>query len=377
MWEKWLDCGAADIDERLFTSVVGYIAEEPEVERERDIHSYGSEMATEFITRSYIGRPEFSERIVRLADERIEEAEDLRSDAQRELERASQQSATGATGKRRGRQTHAAWQARQEEGHWKYFVSKAEGDITRWALIRLRALRTSGLDDEALLAEAGPLVVREPICQFFVDAAMRRGDVALALHLLRDCKEACLAADGRYPVAVSRQIADLSEGRDLEALRSELRYLLGNVTRADVSERAEDLWLRLRRTYDEETWPQVRDGLLRDIEPASTRLRCLHAEGLYDRLMEAAESEGLAALYPFEADLVDRYPERVLRLYLDDLEKYRRYPGGGRGDYKQLADRLRHVQALPGGAEPVHAFVAELCELYPRKRALRDELSRV
>lgn len=113
------------------------------------------------------------------------------------------------------------------------------------------------------------------------------------------------------------------------------------------------------------------------MENALSRKDCLAAEGLYDRLMDEAEKEGLYGIHTYESELVEHCPERVLKLCLDNLERDHRYPGSTRKGYRQFAQHLLHINALPGGEGPVAAIVAQMLKQYPNRPALRDELSLV
>ena len=234
------------------------------------------------------------------------------------------------------------------------------------------------MDMDELLIEAGEAATCVSICQFLVHGLLRCGRERDALGLLRACKEESIRQnDGTYAMSVSWQIAQLCENQDVVALRDELFYLLRNVPRSDVPLGTVELWDRIRKTYDQDAWLRERDAMLRRIDKASVRRQCLAAEGLYEWLMDEVEADGCYVLGGYEQALAERFPQRVLDLYLASLEDWRTRPGNSRKSYQALARHLCHIKGLRGGEKKVQRFVAELRELYPRRRALLDELSRV
>ena len=329
MWETWIASGGEAFERQLFSAIGTYLDDEPDDDETYDIYLYAANMAREVLFAHYADLPEYAADFVAMADERIEDA-----------------------------RTYG-------------------GNPARWVIVRLRALRASGMGAEELLKEAGPFAEEESVCQFLVDWALERGDAELAVALLEGCKEASRKrADGTYSLAVSRQLAILYEGRDVGAMRGELRYLLQHVTCYGAADRPEDLWARLRESYDADEWAVRRDALLAEL-PDVVHLDCLAAEGLYDRLMLEAEKGGASAVRAYESELVPHYPDRVLKVYLDELVAHGANPGSSRKAYRYLAQELRHVKSLPGGEAPVRRFVAQMRQRFPRRPALLDELSRV
>lgn len=90
-----------------------------------------------------------------------------------------------------------------------------------------------------------------------------------------------------------------------------------------------------------------------------------------------ATIQGLYAMRTHEAELVERFPQRVLKLYVDDTEHSQQCPGSNRKGYQMFVQRLRHIKAMPGGEVEVARIIAKMRAEYPRRPALMDELSRV
>lgn len=380
MWEAWLAAGDNNFARLLFERIARFLENAPKNDEEYDIYTYCADMAREFQTSHFVDNPAFSRLFIAMADERLEEDR-----AWYESERAALESVRKRMGvpdapirDRTSRMSNEMWKLNQEASSHSFHLRAAEQALTRWTLIRLRAMRAGGASEEELLKAAGDMVTLEPICQFFVDAARARGDVDAALSLLEGCKRAALEKDDEsYPLAVSVQLAELLEGRDVEALRDELLYQLSRVGSYGSHDSTGKLWARIKNTYDETEWKAQRELLLAGIVNGYVFRGCLAAEGLFDRLMDEIEKKGLSALGSHEEELVARYPKRVLKLYLDDAEHNSLFPGGNRKDYQSFARRLSHIKTIPGGSEHVARIVGNMREQYARRPALMDELSRV
>jgi len=352
----------------------------PDDEQEYEVYSYGADMARDFQVERYVELPAYSERFITLADERLADARKWYEQEHTELEFIRQKMGVpnAPVKERTPGMTNRTWDLNREAHTHAFHLRGAEQGITRWTLIRLRAMRAGGAGNDELFAAAGEYVSIEPICQFFVDRAREQGDTQVALRLLEGCKRAAIErGDGNYPLSVSCQLAELYEEHDVEALRAELRYQLDHVGGFGSSVKATELWLRFRSTFDEEAWMVQREEILTSLDNAFVREDCLAAEGLFERLMDEVERQGLRALGSHEAELVERFPQRVLKLHLDDIEHSHLYPGNNRKAYQGFAWRLRHIKDIPGGEAEVARIVARMRADYSRRPALMDELSRV
>ena len=373
MWEHWLGT-SEESDSHLFDGISNYLAHEPAKPDEREIYSYAAEMARDFLTKHFIERKDYSERFVALADKEIAREQAAYGKTLQFL--AQTRAGLKAADTLRGRSYAQVQQLEREHNTLEFYLRGHDQQIARWVLIRLRALRAGGMDEAALREEAGSHIVRENVCQFFVDRALEQHDTSRAVELLQDCKRQQQSqSGGEYSLKVSERLVDLLGDSDVDALREELLNLMCRTPYVGQAKSVRDLWARLRESYDEAEWLDTRDEMLDRVTRKQSWRDCLAAEGLYDRLMDDIECEGVTALCYYEEELVGHCPERVLRLYLDDLEHNRAYPGDTRKSYQHFAQHLLHVKALPGGEAPVTAIVAQMRERYPRRPALMDELS--
>ena len=72
----------------------------------------------------------------------------------------------------------------------------------------------------------------------------------------------------------------------------------------------------------------------------------------------------LSLRYP--AQIIDRY-EQILRVMAKEANK--------RGQYREIAQLLKHVQSLPGGAVSVQGLVSFFRAAYRTRRAMMEELN--
>lgn len=376
LWKGWL--GTSDeFDALLFDRISEFLRDEPDDDQEHEIHSFAADMARSFLFTHYLEHPAFAQRFVTLADSMIEPAERELAKYTLDLERVRSEIEGIEVPRSRARAKCLAQvqQLERESRGLEFHMQGLEKEIRHWVVIRIKALRAGGLKEDELRHEAGDHIVYEEVCQLFVDMALRRDDVETALSLLLGCKEHQRALDGRYSPKISQQLADLQMGRNVVAMREELAYLMEHPTYAGPGPSIRELWVRLRDSYDDQEWQRERLKFLADMQNDNSRHDCLAAEGLYDQLMDEIETQGIYALRPHELELVEHCPERVLKLYLDDIERDRRYPGSTRKEYRYFAQRLQHIKAIPGGKAPVREIVSRMRAQYPNRPALRDELS--
>ena len=249
--------------------------------------------------------------------------------------------------------------------------------IAHWVLARVRCMEATGASYDERIAFAKDYLFERDVCLYFVDAAERAGDYAEAMRLVEACLDNAREKDELAPDWILERAVVLYEHEgDNAAVRNALEQLVvSGAARQDAPE-----WLRkLRGLYDANEWPAARDRLLSRVTNDRYRWRYYVEEELFDRLMDEIEAMGVPALRGFEEFLAPRYPERVLAMYRKDLlgqEEGKPPVGSTRHSYAQYASQVKHVRSIPGGSELADEIVEKVLELYPRRPALRSELSR-
>ena len=250
-------------------------------------------------------------------------------------------------------------------------------DVAHWVLVRVRCMETMGATYEERISFASDYLGVRDVCLYFADEAERTGNRAEALRLV----EACLDSARKQGVpapdwALERAVSLYEYKGDNAAVRNALEQLLvSGAFRKDSPK-----WLRkLRGLCDAEEWPAKRDRIFSAVDVDYYRWCYYVEEGLFDRLMDEIEQMGVPALRGFEELLVPRYPDRVLAMYRKSLlgSGGQEPPvGSTRNSYARFASQVKHMRSIPGGNKLADQIVTKVLELYPRRPALRDELSR-
>ena len=379
-WEQLVELGDEDFVRYMHERVRDF-ADSDGHDDVSDAFDMEIEMAEDFLVEAFADLPEFAGPIKEMALEQMNLARAYRDRAQSELTRLREQMGEPLAPIEGIGYADPRYQANNDAYMAEARVRSQASAFGNWALVLLRAMRAEGASDEQMWDAAKDAVADEHVCMYFVQMALEAGDKDKALSILLECKRMCAdLGDGRYPVVVSRQLADLLEERDVEGMRDELLYQLTYRKRRMASDDlvpVDSLWKRLRASFEPAEWMEKRMSLIDSLRNRAVRLNCLAAEGFYDMLMDEVEAAGLSTLEGHEGTLAERYPERVLAMHLKELKSNQTYPGNDRTAYRRFCERLAHVKKLPGGEAAVAQIVDEMRRTYPRRPALLDELSRV
>ena len=217
-------------------------------------------------------------------------------------------------------------------------------NIARWALVRVRCMETMGATYEERISFAEDYLSEKDVCLHFADEAERTGDYAESLRLIETCVDEARSKGALAPDwALVRAVALYEHEGNSSAVRDALAQLV------------------VSGACDHYRW------------------RYYVGEGLFDRRMDEIEPKGVFALRGFEELLTPRYPERILSMYRKDLlgTGEKKPPvGSSRSSYARYARQVRHMRSIPGGDELADHIIEKVLELYPRRPALRSELSR-
>lgn len=139
----------------------------------------------------------------------------------------------------------------------------------------------------------------------------------------------------------------------------------------------------LKTTIVKEDWHPFLEQLIIDITPVKTRwtyteqLREIYIkEQWWDRLFGMLKQNvSLGNIEQNEIHLSQDYNDELLELYADRISKYvEKYVG--RNHYQTACRYLRRMKKL-GGLEHVNGLIENFKVIYPQRKALMDELSRV
>ena len=132
----------------------------------------------------------------------------------------------------------------------------------------------------------------------------------------------------------------------------------------------------LKGILDHEKWLKHRDQIIRS-KTCKGILNDLYAEeNMYAELMDNIENSGsIYSLEKYENLLRDKYPERIMDMYVGYLKKSAR-GASDRITYRYLVNDLRKLLRYPDGKEVADSIATEWRKIYSRKPAFMDELKK-
>lgn len=207
--------------------------------------------------------------------------------------------------------------------------------------------------------------------KYYIDLCIQQKKYDLALEVLKES----IQMDADYRGLVSDYHIKMKEiyqkKGDVEKYQEQLWELILKYNAGNL-----DIFRELKSQYTEEDWNIAREKIFSKL-PLQTNVQLYKEEKLYDRLMEAVqESNGLWLLQQYESDLKKLYPDAVLKKYESELNNMARL-SSDRKRYKQYVALLRKMKNIKGGTKVVERMVSEWRNLYKRRPAMMDELSRL
>ena len=154
--------------------------------------------------------------------------------------------------------------------------------------------------------------------------------------------------------------------------RNELWKIVTEISPADI-----DVYREYRALFEPESWIAERERLFAAL-PQRAGIAALYAdEELYDRLLDCAlAARGTYLLKRYETALAERYPERVLQKYADEMNAAARNTAD-RKAYREWVSMLKHIRKITGGEAVVDEIVKAWRIEYSRRRAMMEELDRL
>ena len=255
-------------------------------------------------------------------------------------------------------------------------LAKAKENQDSYDLNRFSAYRVEIMEKLSMSRDEIEAFLREyrkirSVRQFMIDKALRESRYDDAISLLQESKE----IDGKYTGYLSDDSGKLVELyrklNRVEDLRSELMFQTEQIRQDDL--RYVNM---LKEITPPEQWPELREHLLSLENLSWIRGAFLAQEKLLDRLLEyIRKSESVSLMDRFADILREQYPDEVLEFYLSclrrDMER-----ASSRTEYAEQARRLKNLARLTGGKEAAVRLAEEWRTLYPKRRAMLDELQK-
>lgn len=138
-----------------------------------------------------------------------------------------------------------------------------------------------------------------------------------------------------------------------------------------------DDYIELRSHYNDKEWITERDSLIEQLAPGCFLCEILETEQLYGQLFDVIlRSNNRDLLHQYTHVLNDEYPEKLIQLYREFVEKQAESTGS-RKHYYQIVEELRIMKSITGGDKVVDEIIKKWKIQYKNRSAMLDELNRV
>ncbi len=157
-----------------------------------------------------------------------------------------------------------------------------------------------------------------------------------------------------------------------KAYRKELKNLIFFFNDTDIED-----YIELRSCYLDKEWIKERDSIIEQLTPGRFLCEILETEQLYEQLIDVLLRSGdKYLLHQYTDILSEKYPEQLLQVYQETVEKQAESKGS-RKHYYQIVEELRIMKSITGGDKVVDEIIKRWKVQYKNRSAMMDELNRV
>lgn len=155
-----------------------------------------------------------------------------------------------------------------------------------------------------------------------------------------------------------------------KAYREELKNLILFFNDTNIED-----YIELRSCYNDKEWIEERDSIIQQLTPGWFLCEILETEHLYEQLIDVLlRSDDKYLLHQFTDILSKKYPEQLLQVYRESVEKQAESTGS-RKHYYQIVEELRIMKSISGGDKVVDEIIKKWKIQYKNRSAMMDELS--
>lgn len=159
---------------------------------------------------------------------------------------------------------------------------------------------------------------------------------------------------------------------DIKAYREELKNLILFFNDTNLED-----YVELRSLFSDKEWIKERDSIIEQLTPGRFLCEILETEQLYEQLLDVLlRSDDKYLLHQYTDLLSEKYPERLLQIYRENVEKQAESTGS-RKHYYQIVEELRIMKPITGGDKVVDEIIKKWKIQYKNRSAMLDELNRV
>ena len=157
-----------------------------------------------------------------------------------------------------------------------------------------------------------------------------------------------------------------------KAYREELKNLILFFNDTDIED-----YIELRSCYLDKEWIEERDSIIQQLTPGRFLCEVLETEQLYEQLLDVIlRSDDKYLLHQYTDMLSDKYPEQLLKVYRERVEKQAESTGS-RKHYYQIVEELRIMKSISGGDKVVDEIIKKWKVQYKNRSAMLDELNQL
>lgn len=239
----------------------------------------------------------------------------------------------------------------------------------KWIKYHITIMKQLKHSDDEILNYCYKYWKYDDIRKYCIDFWLEHGNDTKAISIL----EESLELDKNFPGLISeyrRLLKELYKKHGNQELYRKYLYQLvtGNANLEDFRE--------LKSVYSHNEWLILREKIFSEISPYNAAV-FYQEEGLYERLMKYVTNQpNIYELKKYEKILAQHYPEQVLTKYHDYLMKSAQNTAD-RKTYQEWANILCHMNTVKGGSECVRKIIEEWHHLYPRRKAMMQEIDKV
>ena len=155
-----------------------------------------------------------------------------------------------------------------------------------------------------------------------------------------------------------------------EAYRKELKNLILFFNDTNLED-----YVELRSLFSDKEWIKERDSIIEQLTPGRFLCEILETEQLYEQLLDVLlRSDNKYLLHQYTDLLSEKYPERLLQIYRENVEKQAESTGS-RKHYYQIVEELRIMKSITGGDKIVDEIIKKWKVQYKNRSAMLDELN--
>lgn len=159
---------------------------------------------------------------------------------------------------------------------------------------------------------------------------------------------------------------------NIKAYREELKNLILFFNDTNLED-----YVELRSLFSDKEWIKERDSIIEQLTPGRFLCEILETEQLYGQLFDVIlRSNNRDLLHQYTRVLNDEYPEKLIQLYREFVEKQAESTGS-RKHYYQIVEELRIMKSITGGDKVVDEIIKKWKIQYKNRSAMLDELNRV